>query len=76
MSVTGLAGLLVCVGFVWWVGYLVFGAVRERSHDRLPEADQALLEEMRERLAETEERLDSTEQALRRQSQRQQLPPQ
>ncbi len=74
MSVGGLVGLLVCVGFVWWVGYLVFGVVRERSHGRFPEADQALLEEMRERLVETEERLDATEQALKRQSQREQLP--
>ncbi len=79
----GLAGLIMMlvvmglgVGVVGGIGYLVFRAARARSDRRLPGADQALLEEMRERLVETEERLDATEQALKRQSQREQLPPQ
>ena len=78
----GLAGLIMMLvvmglgaGIVGGVGYLMFRALRARSLHRSPEGDQALLEEMHERLVETEERLDATEQALRRQSERERLPP-
>ena len=81
MSV-GLAGVIMMLvmmglgaGIVGGVGYLIFRAVRARSLPHTAEVDQALLEEMHERLVETEERLDATEQALRRQSERERLPP-